>query len=226
MKIDKAVLACQQLYKRYSTGNQSIEVLKGVELALHPAEVVAILGPSGSGKSTLLHLLAGLDRPSSGEIFWQGLAIQAERQDRLAQQRNHYLGLIFQSHYLLEDINVIENVALAGRIHGQVDYERVHALLEQVGLLARANFLPHTLSGGEKQRVAVARALYHRPKVILADEPTGSLDRISAKVVYELLVDLAKAQDTAVLMVTHDEGLVEQVDARYRLRDGVLQQIL
>lgn len=225
MKGDEAVVACQQLYKRYATGGEDIEVLKGVELALHPAEVVAILGPSGSGKSTLLHLLAGLDRPSSGEIFWQGHAIQAERQDILAQRRNRYLGLIFQSHYLLEDINVVENVALTGRIQGHVDYERVYELLEHVGLLARATFLPQTLSGGEKQRVAVARALYHRPKVILADEPTGSLDRLSAKVVYALLVDLAKAQDTAVLMVTHDEGLVEQVDARYRLFDGKLQQL-
>lgn len=219
------VLACQQLYKSYATGAQVIEVLKGVELELHPTEVVAILGPSGSGKSTLLHLLAGLDRPSSGKIFWQGQEIQAASQDMLAKQRNNNVGLIFQSHYLLEDISVLENVALAGRIRGEVDYNRVSSLLEQVGLLERSDFLPHTLSGGEKQRVAVARALYHQPKVILADEPTGSLDRVSAKVVYELLVELAKAQGTAVLMVTHDEGLVKEVDGRYRLHDGVLQHV-
>lgn len=219
------VLACQQLYKSYATGTQVIEVLKGVELELHPTEVVAILGPSGSGKSTLLHLLAGLDRPSSGKIFWQGQEIQAASQDMLAKQRNNNIGLIFQSHYLLEDISVLENVALAGRIRGEVDYNRVSSLLEQVGLLERSDFLPHTLSGGEKQRVAVARALYHQPKVILADEPTGSLDRVSAKVVYELLVELAKAQGTAVLMVTHDEGLVKEVDGRYRLHDGVLQHV-
>ncbi len=216
-------LSCQELTRSYETADTAIEVLKGVDLKLEPAQVVAILGPSGSGKTTLLHLLGGLDSANSGEIYWGELAVHKLKQGQLTKERAKYLGLVFQQHYLLEDLTVIENVTIAGRIHNQVDLGRGYEILEQVDLIERANFLPNKLSGGERQRVAVARALYAKPKVILADEPTGSLDRHSAKNVYRLLVELAREQGTSVLMVTHDEGLVQDVDIRYYLKDGVLK---
>ena len=200
-----------------------MKFLKGVDLKLKPAQVVAILGPSGSGKTTLLHLLGGLDSNDGGEIYWGELAVHNLNQSKLTKERARHLGLVFQQHYLLEDLTVIENITVTGRIHNKVDLNRGYKVLEEVGLGARANFLPQKLSGGERQRVAVARALYTKPKVILADEPTGSLDRHSAKNVYELLVELAREQGTAVLMVTHDEGLVQDVDVRYHLKDGVLE---
>ena len=215
-------LHCSDVKRSFDTPDARLEILKGVNLTLHPAQVVAILGPSGSGKSTLLHLLGGLDRPTSGEIYWDEQAVHALDQRVLASLRAASLGLIFQQHYLLEDLSVLENVTLPGRIGGGVDAARGKNLLSRVGLAERMNFLPKKLSGGERQRVAVARSLYNRPSVVLADEPTGSLDRHSAKAVYELLVELAKEEGSAVLMVTHDEGLVEQVDARYYLENGVL----
>ncbi|MEZ4630859.1 MAG: ABC transporter ATP-binding protein [Deinococcales bacterium] len=200
-----------------------LEVLRGLELTLHPTQVVAILGPSGSGKSTLLHLLAGLDNPTSGEIYWGETAIHQLKQNRIAALRASALGLIFQHHYLLEDINVLDNVSLSGRIQGNIDPQRALEILAAVGLEKRGKSMPEELSGGERQRVAVARALYHKPPIILADEPTGSLDRKNAQKVYELLVNLAKEQGSAVVMVTHDEGLVKEVDARYHLEDGILR---
>ena len=216
-------LHCLNVRRVFNTLEARLEILRDVNLTLQPAQVVAILGPSGSGKSTLLHLLGGLDRPTSGEIYWGERAVHALDQRVLASLRTREIGLIFQQHYLLEDLSVLENVTLPGRIGGEVDAARGRDLLLRVGLAERMSFLPKTLSGGERQRVAVARALYNRPGVVLADEPTGSLDRQSAKAVYELLVELAREEGSAVLMVTHDEGLVEQVDARYRLREGVLE---
>lgn len=215
-------LSCQELTHNYQTAENVIEVLKGVNLQLEPTQVVAILGPSGSGKTTLLHLLGGLQNATSGNICWGDIAINHLNQSQLTRERAKHLGLVFQQHYLLEDLTVIENITITGRIHNKVDMQRGQEVLEQVGLSQRASFLPHKLSGGERQRVAVARALYAKPKVILADEPTGSLDRHSAKNVYNLLVELAREQQAAVLMVTHDEGLVQDVDARYHLQDGKL----
>jgi len=196
-----------------------------VDLSVYSAQIVAILGPSGSGKSTLLHLLGGLDRPSSGAVYWGGRRVDALPQRLLARERAARLGLVFQQHYLLEDLSVLENVTLPGRIAGRPDPARGAELLARVGLTDRATFLPKKLSGGERQRVAVARSLYSRPAVILADEPTGSLDRSSAAEVYALLAQLAREEGSAVVMVTHDEGLVGGVDARYALAEGVLVQV-
>ncbi|MCA9836795.1 MAG: ABC transporter ATP-binding protein [Trueperaceae bacterium] len=217
-------LSCRDLHRTFQTSSQSIQVLKGIDLEVGAGEVVAILGPSGSGKSTLLNLLAGLDKPSEGEIFWDGEAIGAKTSHELAALRLKKVGLIFQDHYLLEDLNVIENVSLSGRLRRTVDKERVTALLGAVGLGQRSDFMPKKLSGGERQRVAVARALYAKPSIILADEPTGSLDRVNARAVYEILVDLARSENSAVVMVTHDEGLVKNVDKRFYLEDGRLQE--
>jgi lipoprotein-releasing system ATP-binding protein len=219
------VLRCKDVYRRFDAAGEPLEVLRGVTFEVSPAQVVAILGPSGSGKSTLLHLLGGLDRPTAGEIFWDDVPLSTLNQFVLAEKRTHFVGLIFQSHYLLEDLTVQENVSLPGRIAGTLDKKRADVLLEHVGLSNRAKAFPKTLSGGERQRVAVARALYSKPAVILADEPTGSLDRHNAQAVYELLVDLARSEGSAVVMVTHDEGLVRDVDVRFALHDGVLTDV-
>jgi len=220
-----AALSCSGLTRTFATPRGGLDILRGVDLNVYGAQVVAILGPSGSGKSTLLHLLGGLDRPTAGEIYWGGRRIDALSQKLLASERARRLGLVFQQHYLLEDLNVLENVTLPGRIQGRVDRARGEALLARVGLEERATFLPKRLSGGERQRVAVARSLYSRPQVVLADEPTGSLDRVSAAEVYALLAQLAREERSAVVMVTHDEGLVEGVDARYVLEGGVLVKV-
>lgn len=211
------------LTRSFEVPGGTLSILRGVDLTVHSAQVVAILGPSGSGKSTLLHLLGGLDRPTAGEIRWGDERIDALPQRILARERAGRLGLIFQQHYLLEDLTVLENVTLPGRITGRLDPGRGEALLARVGLSERATFLPRRLSGGERQRVAVARSLYSRPQVVLADEPTGSLDRSSAQDVYNLLALLAREEGSAVVMVTHDEGLVRDVDARFTLTKGVLQ---
>ena len=215
-------LSCRDLHRTFNTAAQLINVLKGINLEVQAGEVIAILGPSGSGKSTLLNLLAGLDSPSKGEIFWGDYAVHKSTQHQLAERRLEQVGLVFQDHYLLEDLNVFENVSLSGRLRNQVDKARALHLLETVGLKDRVDFMPKKLSGGEKQRVSVARALYAKPAIILADEPTGSLDRVSARAVYEILVDLARSEGSAVVMVTHDEGLVKNVDKRYHLDDGLL----
>lgn len=186
---------------------------------------MAILGPSGSGKSTLLHLLAGLDKPTEGEVLWGEVKVHQTDNHALARLRLVRVGLVFQNHYLLQDLSVLENVTLSGRLSGRVDTARGESLLCAVGLGARRDFLPNKLSGGERQRVAVARALYAKPRIILADEPTGSLDRQSAGGVFELLVALARDEGSAVVMVTHDEGLVRKVDRRYYLHDGRLERV-
>jgi lipoprotein-releasing system ATP-binding protein len=216
------VLECRDVQRSFTTAGQVVEVLKGVWLGVKRSEVVAILGPSGSGKSTLLHLLAGLDKPSKGEIYWQGRPVHHLDQNKLAALRLTQLGLVFQHHYLLEELSVFENVSLAGRLLGSIDHDRTYQIIEAVGLTHRKGFLPKHLSGGEKQRVAVARALYSRPLLVLADEPTGSLDRENSRTIYQLLVDLARREGSAVVMVTHDEGLVKDVDKRYYLEEGVL----
>lgn len=199
------------------------EVLHGVSLQVMPGEVVAVTGPSGSGKSTLLHLLGGLDVPQSGEVWWAG-----ERADTLdtqsrAVKRAGRLGLVFQHHYLLEDLNVLQNVLIPTMLAGQPDDGRAQVLLERVGLGGRGGELPGVLSGGERQRVAVARALASQPAVVLADEPTGSLDRANAETIAALLVQLAREQGAGVLLVTHDDRLAANADRTLHLLDGSIQ---
>ena len=218
-------LECKNVHRSFASPAGTVTVLTGVDLNVDGGEVVAILGPSGSGKSTLLHLLAGLDKPSRGEVFWGEVPVHATDNHALARLRLSRVGLVFQNHYLLQDLNVMENVTLSGRLSGKVDTARGENLLRAVDLAARSDFLPNKLSGGERQRVAVARALYAKPAIVLADEPTGSLDRHSAGAVFELLVALARDEGSAVVMVTHDEGLVDDVDRRYRLKEGRLEGV-
>ncbi len=218
-----AVLECNGVYRSFPTPAGDLEVLAGVDLTVGAGEVVAVLGPSGSGKSTLLHVLAGLDRPDRGEVRWDGFPVHEHRPQTLARRRARTLGLVFQNHYLLKELSLLENVLLPGRIVGEVDGERARALLERVGLTQRASAVPGKVSGGERQRAAVARALALRPPLLLADEPTGSLDRASAERVFTLLLELAREQGTAVVLVTHDEALVERLPRRYRLLAGRLE---
>jgi len=211
-----AALAAVKL--RHSFGE--LTVLHGVSLTVAAGEVVAVTGPSGSGKSTLLHLLGGLDVPQEGEVWWAG-----ERADTLdtqarATRRAGRVGLVFQHHYLLEDLNVLDNVRVPALLSGQDGTERARALLARVGLGGREKALPGVLSGGERQRVAVARALASRPAVVLADEPTGSLDRVNADLVAALLIDLARENQAGVLLVTHDERLAARADRTLHLLDG------
>jgi len=223
-------LACEALFRRYRTADSTIEVLSGVDLRVTSSEVAIILGPSGSGKSTLLHLLAGLDRPDSGRIWWDDFPVHQHTPSQLAARRARTVGLVFQNHYLLEDLTVLENVLLPMRIVGEVDEERGRHLLERVGLTPRADFLPERISGGERQRAAVARALALGPPFVIADEPTGSLDHARAVEVFTLLLELAEEENTAVVVVTHDETLLKVAAATtarttvLRLEDGRLSR--
>ncbi len=195
-------------------------VLRGVSLSVQPGEVVAVTGPSGSGKSTLLHLLGGLDAPQGGEVHWAGERVDSLGTQVRAQRRAGQLGLVFQHHYLLEDLSVLENVLIPTRLSGRGDEARARTLLERVGLSGRGAAYPAVLSGGERQRVAVARALAARPAAVLADEPTGSLDRANAQAVAQLLVNLAREEGAGVLLVTHDDRLARYADRTLHLLDG------
>ena len=217
------VLTCTDLGRRFAAPGGAVEVLSGASLELSAGEVVAVLGPSGSGKSTLLHLLGGLDRPDAGEIWWGDFPVHSYTPSELSERRAHYVGLIFQNHYLLSDLTLLENVSLPSRIIGRPDEERARALLTKVGLDHRLHHTPSRVSGGERQRAAVARALALKPALLLADEPTGSLDRQRAVDVLNLLLTLAAEESTAVVVVTHDESLVAAAGLQIvRLADGKL----
>ncbi len=199
------VLEAQGLGFSYGQGF----LFRHLDLLLYPGEALALLGPSGSGKTTLLHLLAGLLPLQEGEVLWEGKPIRGLSEEALARRRLRYLGLVFQHHFLFPELTALENVLTPGYLAGRVDRAWALALLERLGLGERAHFLPQRLSGGERQRVAVARALYLRPRLLLADEPTASLDRRQAREVLGLLKALAQEVGTALLLATHDEALVE-----------------
>jgi lipoprotein-releasing system ATP-binding protein len=217
-----SVLSARGLQRRYRLPHGELAVLRHVDLEVAAGESVAIEGPSGSGKSTLLHLLAGLDAASAGEVWWGEIAVHRLSTEAAARARAGRIGLVFQQAHLLADLDALENVTLPGRVHGRVDRQRGLELLDRVGLAAWAHARPATLSGGERLRVAVARALYSRPQVVLADEPTGSLDRASADAVAGLLVEAAKHDRVAVVMVTHDPRIAARSDRRLLLEGGVL----
>lgn len=191
----------------FSYGNGYL--FRGVSLRLCPGEALAILGPSGSGKTTLLHLLAGLLSLQEGEVYWEGIPIRGLPEGVLARRRLRFMGLVFQHHFLFPELTALENVLAPGYLAGRVDRALALGLLARLGLGERADFLPQRLSGGERQRVAVARALYLRPRLLLADEPTASLDRTQAREVLRLMRELAREVGAALLFSTHDETLVE-----------------
>ncbi|GGN01156.1 ABC transporter ATP-binding protein [Thermus composti] len=188
-------------------------LFRGLSFALGPGEALAVLGPSGSGKTTLLHLLAGLLPLQEGEVFWEGRPIRGLGEGALARLRLGFVGFVFQHHFLFPELTALENVLAPGYLLGRVDRRWALSLLARLGLEERAHFLPQRLSGGERQRVAVARALYPRPRLLLADEPTASLDRRQAREVLGLFLGLAREVGAALLLATHDEALVEGLPA-------------
>lgn len=217
-----AVLQARGLRKSYASGDRRIAVLRGVDLSLCAGESVSIRGESGAGKSTLLHLLAGLDSPDEGELFWNGARIDARRCTAL---RNRFLGLIFQSFHLVPELTAEDNVLLPRRIGGRVDAaarRRAMELLARVGLDERAGHLPSQLSGGERQRVAVARALMNQPSLLLADEPTGNLDERTGESVITLLLELVAETRTALILVTHNPAHAARTSRQMTLSEGTL----
>ncbi|WP_028874287.1 ABC transporter ATP-binding protein [Tepidiphilus margaritifer] len=224
---DAPVLQAQGLSKVYLDAGAPLTILEGVDLSVQAGERVAIVGASGSGKSTLLHLLGGLDRPSSGEVRWSGQTVFALDEAARGRLRNAMLGFVYQFHHLLPEFTALENVALPWMIRRRPKaeaLERARALLCEVGLEARLAHFPSQLSGGERQRVAIARALVTEPLCLLADEPTGNLDRTNAERVFELLLSLTHTRGMALVVVTHDERLAARLDRRLVLEAGRLYE--
>ncbi len=228
MSDSRPVLEAIHLVKTFEDVGRKVEVLRGVELSIAPADRVAIIGASGSGKTTLLQLLGGLDEPSEGEVRVVGESMSRASDVDRGRLRNRALGFVYQFHHLLPEFTALENVAMPLLVRGAAPKEAAHearSLLERVGLAERLDHRPGQLSGGERQRTAVARALVTRPAAVLADEPTGNLDRPTGMRVFDLLLELNAALGTSLIVVTHDPDLAKRMDRVLELKDGVLQPV-
>ncbi|RPD85918.1 lipoprotein-releasing ABC transporter ATP-binding protein LolD [Luteimonas sp. 100069] len=225
---DTVVLAAEGLGKTYAEGKLHTPVFDGLDFAVRAGETVAILGASGAGKSTLLHLLGGLDTPTAGEVFVSGQKMSALSNAARGTLRNRSLGFVYQFHHLLPEFTALENVMLPALLNGASDADatrRSRDLLETVGLGHRLAHKPGELSGGERQRAAVARALVNGPACVLGDEPTGNLDERTAATVFELMLELNRAQHTSLVLVTHDRRLARKLDRVMELHEGKLREV-
>lgn len=223
-KVERGRIRLEKVRKDFTMGDETITILKDVNWEISSGEVVAIVGPSGSGKSTLLGIMAGLDRPTGGEVWLGDIRITKLPEKKLATIRGQFLGVVFQNYNLIPRLSAYENIELALILNNKLKHRdrRVRELLEAVGLGARKDHLPGQMSGGEQQRVALARALACDPPIILADEPTGNLDRKSSQQVADLLFDSCREAGRTLVMVTHDLNLAERADYILRIEDGVL----
>jgi lipoprotein-releasing system ATP-binding protein len=222
------VLSCRDLHKNFKSesGDGELKILRGVDLDIHLAEITAIVGSSGSGKSTLLHILGGLDRPTSGDVFWHGESIYKHKPDKLAELRNENVGFVFQFHHLLPEFTALENVMMPALIKGvrTADAEkRAKELLERFGMSQRLEHRPSQLSGGEQQRVSMARALTNHPSIVLADEPTGNLDEKNTETILSLLFQLQEMERVSIVIITHEKEIASRCDRVYNLHNGVLE---
>jgi lipoprotein-releasing system ATP-binding protein len=219
-----ALLSATDIHKKYGT----LEVLKGVNISINKGEIVSIVGSSGAGKSTLLHILGTLDQPDNGAVYLNELQVTSLRGKKLSQFRNKHIGFIFQFHHLLPEFSALENVCIPGWISNtkkSVVKERARQLLSILGLKDREEHKPAQLSGGEQQRVAVARALINTPSVVFADEPTGNLDSANAKELHHLFFELRKKFDQTFLIVTHNEELAQLSDRIVHMKDGKITDL-
>lgn len=219
------VLETRAVVKNFRSGTREIAVLQGVDLELRACQSLSIRGESGSGKSTLLNILAGLEQPDGGEVRWQGRSLGARSLASLARERAAQIGMVFQSFYLIPELNALENVLMAARVLGQplkASRQRAQSLLERVGLGDRLDGDPARLSGGERQRVALARALMNRPRVILADEPTGNLDESTGAAIMDLLLEVTQEERSALVLVTHNPAHAQRTHRHSRMQGGIL----
>lgn len=225
---DTAVLRCNKINKSFESesGGARLEVLQGVDLQIERGDLISIVGSSGSGKSTLLHILGGLDRPDTGELYWNNESVFDYSPDKLAELRNHNVGFVFQFHHLMPEFTAIENVMMPALIKGESQKaaaNRAKELLNEFGMGHRLQHRPSQLSGGEQQRVSMARALTNHPAVILADEPTGNLDEENTKIILDLLFKLREMENLSVVLITHEKEIAARCDKTYLLQKGILQ---
>lgn len=222
MDMEPKLLVAKDIWKQYGT----VPVLKGVSLELAKGELVSIVGPSGAGKSTLLYIVSSLEKADKGQIFFKGMAIDQLNNQQLAQFRNTHIGFVFQFHHLLPEFTAIENIAIPGWIGKQdkkIVAKKALELLDFLGLADKKDKKPHQLSGGEQQRIAVARALINQPAIIFADEPTGNLDSENAHAMHELFLRLKKELNQSFLIVTHNEALAALSDRTLTMKDGLFK---
>jgi predicted ABC-type transport system involved in lysophospholipase L1 biosynthesis ATPase subunit len=221
---DDVHLRARGLRKSFRLGSSTLEILRGLDLTVLRGETVFLCGASGAGKSTLLYTLAGLERPTNGDVHFENEDLYRVPAARQAELRNTRMGFVFQSYMLLPELTALENVALPGLIGGRPDRDRAAELLDKVGLGPRTGHLPSELSGGEQQRVAIARAIANRPSMLFADEPTGNLDSKTGGEIIDLLLGLARENSTTLLAVTHDADLAARGDRVLHIRDGQLEE--